>query len=123
MAKENTYILNRPNFLASEVGLRTVTCTFGRSTAGSVTENGRKILKAGLVYPTNDGSAKGIVFQDVDITDGDQVGSLMVAGHYYDDKLVAPTNSLAKPVFQAQGLFLDAKAPTVTVPEDGTYEE
>lgn len=119
---ETTYILNRPNFLASEVGLRTVTCTFAKSTAGAVMENGRKILKAGMVYPLNDATAKGIIFQDVDVTDGDRPGSLMVAGHYYDDKLVAPTNVNAKPVFQAQGLFMDAKAPTVTVPLDGTYE-
>ena len=33
--------------------------------------DGRKIVKAGTVYPANDATAKGIVVADVDVTDGD----------------------------------------------------
>ena len=44
---EKIITLNRPNFLASEVGLRTVTYTFASTFATAVTENGRKIIKAG----------------------------------------------------------------------------
>ena len=43
---ETTVILNRPNFLASEVGLRLVTYTMAQDNGQAVTENGRKIIKA-----------------------------------------------------------------------------
>ena len=41
------YVLNRPNFLGSEVGLVLKTITVPASASGAVTENGRKIVKAG----------------------------------------------------------------------------
>ena len=112
-------VLNRPNFLASEVSLRTVTYTFASSYAGYVTENGRKIIKAGSIYPTNDASAVGIVFQDVDITDGDKVEALMVAGHYYSDKLPVAPDTTAKTALAGKGLYGEV-SPTITVPSDGT---
>lgn len=112
------YVLNRPNFLASEVGLRTITYTFAQSTVGVVEENGRKIIKAGTIYPANDGTAKGIVFQDVDVTDGDKSEALMVGGVYLADKLSAVVSSSALAVFQAQGLFAQ-ESPVVEVPADG----
>lgn len=113
------YTLNRPNFLASEVGLRTVTYTFSKDYAGAVVENGRKIIKAGSVYPTNDASAVGIVFQDVDITNGDKVEALMVAGHYLSDKLPVSPASGAVTTLAGKGLFGEV-SPTITVPADGT---
>lgn len=113
------YVLNRPNFLASEVGLRTVTYTFSKDYAGAVTENGRKIIKAGSVYPTNDASAVGIVFQDVDITNGDKVEALMVAGHYYSDKLPVPTITTSAQALAGKGLFGET-SPEIVVPADGT---
>lgn len=119
---EKTIILNRPNWLASEVGLVTVTHTFESTTTGYVTENGRKILKSGLIYPTNDASAKGIVFTDVDITDGDMQGSLMIAGRYLNGKLSAAVATTAKTVFQGQGLF-GQEVPTDVFPEDGTLSK
>lgn len=116
-----THTLNRPNFLASEVGLRTITYTFASSFAGVVTENGRKIIKAGTIYPANDATAKGIVFQDVDVTDGDKSEALMVGGVYLADKLSATVSATAKQVFQAQGLFEQA-SPAVVVPNDGLLD-
>ena len=112
------YVLNRPNFLASEVGLRTITYTFSKSSSLAVEENGRKIIKGGTIYPSNDASAKGIVFHDVDVTDGDKSEALMVGGVYLADKLSAVVNSGALGVFQAQGLFAQ-ESPVVEVPEDG----
>ena len=117
---EKTYVLNRPNFLGSEVGLRTITYTFDNATTGFVTENGRKILKAGTIYPANDATAVGIIFEDADITDGDAVGSLMVGGVYIKEALPVAVSATAKPVFQAKGLF-EQDQITVTVPADGTY--
>lgn len=118
---EKIITLNRPNFLASEVGLRTVTYTFAKTFATAVTENGRKIIKAGTIYPANDATAVGIVFQDVDITDGDRPEALMVAGHYYSDKLSASPASAVTTAFVAKGLYGEV-SPTVTVPADGLLD-
>lgn len=52
---------------------------------------GRKIVPAGTVYPANDATAKGIVFHDVDVTEGPQPGALMVEGYVLEARLpVAP---------------------------------
>lgn len=70
------------NFLESAVGLVTKTREFTNdNTKGIVTTEGsRKIVKAGTAYPKNDASATGIVFDDVDVTDGAVAGPVMVAG-------------------------------------------
>ena len=111
-------ILNRPNFLASEVGLRTVTYTFADTYAGVVTEDGRKIIKAGSIYPSNDASAVGIVFQDVDVTNGAKVEALMVAGHFYSDKLPVSPASAVVTAFASKGLYGEV-SPTIVPPADG----
>lgn len=47
-------------------------------TSASVTADGdgKKIAKAGTPYPANDGTAKGILIRDIDVTDGDAVGAI-----------------------------------------------
>ena len=107
--------INRPNFLASEVGLRVVSTTAKTSSPLITTENGRKIIKAGTVYPSNDVSAQGIIFQDIDVTDGDKVAPLMVGGHYYSDKLAVSIESTAVETLKGKGLYGE-KEPTVTRP-------
>lgn len=53
--------------------------------------NGRKVVKSGTVYPLNDATAVGIVYTDVDVTNGPQPGSLMVEGYVHEARLpVAP---------------------------------
>ena len=65
--------------------------TFEKDDAAAVTVDGRKIIKAGTIYPTNDADAVGVVFQDVDVTDGDREGSLIRHGFILVEKLpVAP---------------------------------
>lgn len=110
-----TIIINRPNFLASEVSLRLVSTTAEATSSLAVTENGRKVIKAGTIYPSNDALAKGIIFQDVDVTDGNAAAPLMVAGHYYSDKLADTIAEAAVNAFKAQGLF-GATEPAVTRP-------
>ena len=46
------YVLNRPNFLGSEVGLVLKTITVPSTENGAVTENGRKIFKSGSIFAT-----------------------------------------------------------------------
>lgn len=63
-----------PNFLDSEVGLVTKTAQIPQSMGQ--TDGDRKTVFAGTVFPANTSAATGIVFQDVDVTDGDAIGSV-----------------------------------------------
>lgn len=49
--------------------------------------NGGKYVKMGTAYPTNDGNAEGIVYEDVDVTSGDMPGSVVLSGVVYEDRL------------------------------------
>ena len=77
----------RPNFLASEIGLvqktRLIPDTMGAE------DGTRKIVKAGTVFPANDQTAQGIVFEDVDVTYGDRIASVIVAGRIYKNRVPA----------------------------------
>lgn len=44
-------------------------------------ENGRYIVKAGTPFPSNDANCTGIVLNDLDVTDGDENGAVLVRGH------------------------------------------
>ncbi|AOH54480.1 hypothetical protein ABE28_008955 [Peribacillus muralis] len=77
------------NFLASA---KYQTFTTQVSDTGVVADaNGRKIVKAGTILPANDATAAGILFNEVDVTNGPQPGSLMVEGYVHEARLpVAP---------------------------------
>ena len=64
-AAPNQILFNVQNQMS--VGIK-----LAKNFAGAVTENGRKIVKAGTLYPRNDASAIGIVWADYDVTDGDR---------------------------------------------------
>lgn len=92
MAKVETFTFNRPNFLASEVGLVLKSYFVTSNSATPVTENGRKIIKAGTVIDTKYG--KGIVFQDVDVTDKVDVPTpIMIGGWVYSGKITGDASS------------------------------
>lgn len=97
-------------WLGSEVGMVLKTATIPTS-ATSVTENGRKIVKSGtLIDDTNLG--KGLLFNDVDVTDGARVASIMIAGYYVDSKLPASVAANATEL-EAKGLHAVKYAGTV----------
>lgn len=53
---------------------------------------GRKIVPGGTVYPANDATAKGILLNDVDVTEGPQPGALLVEAYILEARLpVAPS--------------------------------
>ena len=88
-----------PNILESEVGLVLKTYTADQ------TVNDRKIIKAGSVYPTNATGAKGLVFEDVDMTDDEKRPiSVIVAGRVLEDRLPATVDTTAKTELQALGI-------------------
>lgn len=70
--------------------------TFEKDDAAAATVDGRKIIKAGTVYPTNDASAIGIVFSDMDVTDGDVTGAVLIHGFVKTAALPAAPAAEAK---------------------------
>jgi hypothetical protein len=48
---------------------------------------GGKIVRGGTAYPSNDGNAIGIVYEDVNVTSGDMPGSVVTKGVVYEDRL------------------------------------
>ncbi len=84
--------------------------------AGAVTgPNGAKYVKMGTVYPANDNTAEGIVYEDVDVSTGDMPGSVVTAGEIYEDRLPAALAEAAKTALSGKG-FAFKTAPSVTRP-------
>ena len=71
--------------------------TFKINDAAATAVEGRKIIKAGTVYPTNDASAVGMVLYDVDVTEGDADGALLVHGIVDKNKIPAEISAEAAP--------------------------
>jgi hypothetical protein len=85
---------NRINFLASS---KVQAFTYQVSDAGVVADsNGRKIVKAGTILPKNDATAKGILYTDVDVTNGPQPGSLIVEAYVLEARLHTAPSTEAK---------------------------
>ena len=107
-------------WLASERSLRLVSYTAEDDNGQIVTENGRKIIKSGTVYPANGATAVGIVFNDVDVTDGDAPMSLMISGHVWESRLNTGDGGLdddAKAALAANGIFFDFNNAVPEYPE------
>lgn len=113
---EKTVILNRPNWLGSEVGRVVKTITVP-ATHAHVVEDGRMIVKSGTVFTT---PYLGILYDDIDITDGAKEASLMIRGSYIDAKLPATAATHASS-FAAQGLYAIAEGEVVR-PDFGGLE-
>lgn len=60
--------------------------------------DGKKIVKAGTVYPANDDTAQGVVWADYDVTNGDVTGALIVHGFIKAAALPEPLTDEAKGV-------------------------
>lgn len=76
------------DFLAVDEPVTRKTKQIAQNSALVVTaDDGAKYVPAGTAYPTNDGNAIGIVYEDVDVTSGDMPGSVVTEGTVYEDKL------------------------------------
>lgn len=102
------------NFLESEVGL--IQKTMMGEQKNATTVDGKKIIKGGSLFPTNATGAKGIVFEDVDMTyDEKKPISVIVAGRVYENRLPASPDETAKGELEKQGIvFLTAEDPDFT---------
>lgn len=113
----STLYLNRPNWLGSEVGIVQKTITLDTTFATYVTENGRKIVKSGTFV--NDAViGKGLLWNDIDITEEKKEASLMIRGSYVDAKLPATVTAEATNL-AARGLYAFAEG-TTTRPSFGS---
>ena len=73
-------------FLVNNEDCTRLTKTIAQS--GAVTEaDGTKYVPMGTAFPSNDGNAIGITYEDVDVTTGDMPGSVVTKGEVYEDRL------------------------------------
>ena len=100
-------------FLASEDCVRE-TREIPQSMATTV--NGAKYVKMGTPYPSNNGNAIGIVYEDVDVTTGNMPGSIVTKGIIYKDRLSAVLDSSAATALTGLGFTIIDTAPAVTRP-------
>ena len=90
--------------------------TIAANHAQAVTrEDGRKVVPAGAVIPSNDGNAKGILFEDIDVTEGAMPGSVVTEGTVYEDKLPAAIESAAESAMT--GITVITTSPAITRPD------
>lgn len=89
--------------------------TFAQNDAAATTmADGRKIIKAGTIYPSNDSNAIGVVWADYDVTNGDITGSLIIHGFVKTKAL--PVNPTANAIGALNMIkFLPVVAITATL--------
>ena len=84
-------------------------------TLATTAANGTKYVKMGTPYPSNNSSAVGFVYEDVDVTTGNMPGSVVLAGEVVEDRLPVDLDSDAKTALQALGFTFVSEA-SVTRP-------
>lgn len=77
-------------------------------------DDGRIVVPAGAVIPANGATAKGILFEDIDVTEGARPGSVVTEGTVYADRLPAALAAAAATALT--GIKVIATSPTVTRP-------
>lgn len=76
---------------------------------------GRKIVPAGTIYPANDSTAKGILLNDVDVTEGPQPGAVVVEGYVIMERLPeAPTPEAGAAMKEIKYRYDQPEAPSAT---------
>ena len=102
-------------FLASaDCKRETVEVSASHSQAVTLAD-GSKIVPAGAVIPSNDAYAKGILYEDVEVTTGNMPGSLVTEGVVYEDRLPAAIESTAEAVLP--GITVITTSPAVVRPD------
>lgn len=102
-------------FLESEVGVVRKTRQIAQ-TGATTTTAGNKYVPMGTVWPSNDTNAQGIVYEDIDVTEGDAPGSVVLAGRVYEDRLPVTIAAAAKTALSAKGFYFISTSPAVTRP-------
>lgn len=99
-------------FLAHEDCVRITVEADATNSAVKTTAEGGKYIPAGTIYPANDATAKGIIYEDVDVSTGNMPASLVTAGVVYEERLP-----------EAVATYSSATVPTGGNPKElGLYE-
>lgn len=61
------------------------------------------VVKMGTIYPSNNSSAKGIVYEDVDVSTGNMPGSVVTKGTVIEGRLPVDLDSDAKTALEGLG--------------------
>lgn len=101
-------------FMESEVGL--VRKTRQIKSEGATDIDGEKYVLAGTVYPSNDESAEGIVYETINVTNGDEAGSVVVGGRVWEDQLPTAIAPEAKTALEGKGFVFIAHKPATIRP-------
>ena len=105
-------------FLANNEDCTRVTFEANAANAQAVTEGTAKYIKMGTVWPSNDANAKGIVYEDVDVSEGNMPGSLVTAGVVYKNRLPVTLAANAETALKGLG-FVFLTEGSVTRPNFG----
>lgn len=104
------------HFLVNDETCIRKTMTIAATHAQAVTRtDGRTVVPAGAVIPSNDGNAVGILYEDIDVTEGAKMGSVVTEGTVYEDKLPAAIESAAEAVLS--GITVITTSPAITRPD------
>ena len=101
-------------FLVDDEACLRESATIAANHAQKVVRDGRTIVPAGAVIPANGATAKGILYENIDVTDGAAFGSIVTKGKVYEDRLPAAVVEAAK---TALADIQFATAPVATRPE------
>lgn len=105
-------------FLVDNEDCTRMTTTIAANHAQVVTRpDGTKYVPAGAIVPANGATAKGILYEDVDVTTGAMPGSIVTRGAVYTDRL--PAAPVAAATSALTGITFVATSPAVTRPNFG----
>lgn len=108
------YGWNAGHFLVNDETCIRQTMTIAANHAQAVTrDNGRKVVPAGAVIPANGATANGILFEDIDVTEGAKPGSVVIAGTIYGNRLPAALADAAATALKGITVLTE---PTITRP-------
>ena len=108
------YGWNAGHFLVNDETCIRQTMTIAANHAQAVTrDDGRKVVPAGAVIPANGATAKGILFEDIDVTEGAKPGSVVIAGTIYGNRLPAALADAAATALKGITVLTE---PTITRP-------
>lgn len=104
------------HFLVNDETCIRKTMTIAANHAQAVTRtDGRTVVPAGAVIPSNDGNAVGILYEDIDVTEGAKMGSVVTEGTVYEDRLPAAIESAAESAMT--GITVITTSPAITRPD------
>ena len=84
---ENTY--GQPIGVLKFFDYKGAACVVPQSMVAQADANGKKIVKAGTPFPSNDNKCLGLILEDVDVTQGDNHGTYIYKGIVDPAKLTA----------------------------------